>query len=1216
MQTFFFKIDQWARRHALWAVAMAVVYLLLFGWLSSKLSFEEDVSKLIPASNEEKLPTRVLSQLNFADNISVLVSAPSNAEPTELPEAAAYLESEIRKRCAPYLKSIQARVGEEQTQNTIEFVYGHLPFFLSAADYESIDAKLNRDSISNIADANLRAMLSPSGMVTAQYIRRDPLGLAFRALEKLKPSGEAPFTIENGYLTRLSGREIALFLTPNQPASETDANSALAEHIYDIQRDFHTKFPGLQCDVFGAALVSVANASQIKSDIQLSTGVAMTALMLILALFYRRWFIPLLIFLPTAFALVFSLALLYVLKGKISAISLGIGAILIGITIDYALHILTHYKQSGSLKSLYKALTRPLFMSAATTAIAFLCLLFVKSEALQDLGIFAASIVMASAFFSLLLIPQFYRPDGKSVERTHIIERLSRFAFEKNKILVWGTVLLVGVCAMSFHRVTFNSDISQLNYIPAHLQQARAKLEGDQAGLKSIYVAAHAAHRADAILANESAYELLQALQKEGDIEYFTSIGHFALSDAKQTGHLRQWESFWTDEKKKTVRDLFVSEGAKLGMNANTYSAFFEYLDKDFKPPGMDKWQEFEALQFDQFVSVRQDLSTVLSVVKVKPENREKVLSKLAAHEFLLAIDRQQMNERFLDRLQTDFSLLVNLSFGAILLVLFAFFRRFELVLLSSIPIALTAVVTAGLMAWFTIELNIFSSIVCTLVFGHGVDFSIFMTSALQKEHTTGRNQMPVYRTSILLAVLTTVLGIGALVFAKHPALRSISAVALIGVSAAVLITFVLYPILFRFFISARPARGKAPLRFWRTIHSVLSFAYYGLGGILLSLVAWLVFKILPISKARKLLVFHRLMSSYMLSVFWTYPRVKRKVLNPANERFEKPAIVIANHSSFLDILALGSLSTKLVFMVSDWVYRSPVIGLGVRLAGFYPASRGIEGGLDHLKKKIDQGYSLVIFPEGTRSSDNSIKRFKKGAFFLAETFSMDIVPVVIHGLSEVAPKGDFILNPGRTTLEVLPRIPFDSEAYGTDYASRTKNINRMMRTHYAKMRLEFEPPDYFKAQVLESFDYKEQEVVRSVRKDLDRNSKRYHWIGRQIKEGSRLLHFGQDFGQIDVLLALMHPGCDIDSITENEEASAIASTNYIAIKRGIRYTDAPSGVYDLLLVSGFSTQIETDFELPRLIVLCHSNLIAYFAARGYVQKAQFDANTVVLEKA
>lgn len=1215
MQTFFFNADRWIRLNVRWALAAAVVYLLLFGWLSLRLGFEEDVSKLIPASEEERRSTQILSQLNFADNISVVLSAKGET-PELLADAAAYLESEIERRCAPYLKNIQGRVDDARMQQTVDFVYENLPFFLSDADYDRIENQLNRDSISGIVGANLRAMLSPSGIVISDYIRRDPMGLTFGALKQLQPGDNSGFRIENGYLTRSNGREVALFLTPREPASETDKNSELASELYEIQQSFHEKFPKVEARIFGASLVAVANASQIKRDIQLSTGVAMTLLMVILALFYRRWFIPLLIFLPTVFGLVFSLALLYLLKGKISAISLGIGAILIGITIDYSLHILTHYKQSGSLKNLYRDITRPLFMSSATTAIAFLCLVFVKSEALQDLGIFAASIVMASAFFSLLLIPQLYQPDGHSAERAHVIDKLSRIAFEKNKFLVWTTIALVGVCAFSFHRVSFNGDIGQLNYVPENLQQARAALEGSQSGLKSIYVAAHGKSQSDAFLSHEAVSARLQTLQSGGLIENVTSLGPFAVSDSLQSARLNRWNAFWTEERKAGIKQLFVSEGVPAGMNARAYEPFFAHLDAEFVVPGIEKWRSFEALQFDQFVSHRADLTTVLSIVKVKPEHRLAVLSGLSGSEFWLAIDRQQMNERFLARLQHDFSTLVNLSFGAVLLVLFVFFRRFELVLLSSIPIALTAMVTAGLMAWFDIELNIFSSIVCTLVFGHGVDFSIFMTSALQKEHTTGKNQMPVYRASILLAVLTTILGIGALVFAKHPALRSISTVALIGVSVAVLITFVLYPRVFRFFISNRTKNGKSPLRFWRTIHSVLSFAYYGAGGVLLSLVAWVVFKLFPISHARKLRIFHRLMSSYMLSVFWTYPRVKRIVLNPLGERFDKPAIIVANHSSFLDILALGSLSTKTVFMVSDWVYRSPVIGLGVRLAGFYPASQGIEGGVDELRKKIDQGYSLVIFPEGTRSPDNSIKRFKKGAFFLAQQFSLDIVPVVIHGLSEVAPKRDFILNPGRMTVQILPRIPSDSNQYGSDYASKTKNINRMMRAHYAKMRLELEPASYFKALLLESFDYKERDIVKDVRADIDQNLNRYHWIGRQIADSARVLHLSDDYGQLDMLLALMHPGIAIESVQMRPEAAEIATSNYIAKKRNLRYVQTPSGPYDILLVSADIDPKTIDVNLPDTIVVRGSELIAYFAANGYVCKSQFDKRTAVLLKA
>lgn len=98
------------------------------------------------------------------------------------------------------------------------------------------------------------------------------------------------------------------------------------------------------------------------------------------------------------------------------------------------------------------------------------------------------------------------------------------------------------------------------------------------------------------------------------------------------------------------------------------------------------------------------------------------------------------------------------------------FFRNFELTLLTMFPIVLTGIVTAGLLWLFGLELNIFSTVVCTLLVGVGDDFSIFLTQAMQKEHTTGKNQLPTYRTSIMLPVFTTILSIGSLIFAKNPA--------------------------------------------------------------------------------------------------------------------------------------------------------------------------------------------------------------------------------------------------------------------------------------------------------------------------------------------------------------------------------------------------------------------------------------------------------------
>src|SRR5690606_32943838 len=95
----------------------------------------------------------------------------------------------------------------------------------------------------------------------------------------------------------------------------------------------------------------------IKTDISTTVLISMSVLMLLLILFYRKIYIPLLVFIPTVFAALFGMACLYLYKPVISAISLSVAAVLIGITIDYALHILTHYKKSGNVRALYRELT-------------------------------------------------------------------------------------------------------------------------------------------------------------------------------------------------------------------------------------------------------------------------------------------------------------------------------------------------------------------------------------------------------------------------------------------------------------------------------------------------------------------------------------------------------------------------------------------------------------------------------------------------------------------------------------------------------------------------------------------------------------------------------------------------------------------------------------------------------------------------------------------
>lgn len=556
----------------------------------------------------------------------------------------------------------------------------------------------------------------------------------------------------------------------------------------------------------------------------------------------------------------------------------------------------------------------------------------------------------------------------------------------------------------------------------------------------------------------------------------------------------------------------------------------------------------------------------------------------------MVVIDRQQTNETFLGTLKNNFERLVDYSFIAIFLILLFAFRRIELVIVTIIPIMVSWIMTSGIMGMFDLQFNIINIIVCTLIFGIGVDYSIFMTAGLQKELTFGKSELPTYRTSILLSVATTILGIGVLIFAKHPALQSIALIALVGIMSALLITFVLQPLVFDFFVSNRIRKGKAPYEIKRLIHSALSFTYYGLGGFLLSIIGVVSMKLLPVSKKAKLRAFHFMFSKFSQSVLMSYPSIRRTINNPHNEKFDKPAVIIANHTSFLDILAVAMLSPKIVFLVSDWVYNSPIFGKGVRLAGFYPVSDGIDNGVEHLREKVNQGFSLMVFPEGTRSEDNLIKRFHKGAFYLAEKLRLDIIPVTIHGYSEVLPKGDFIINGGKTTVQIGKRIKPDDVAFGSDFTERTKKISALFKSDYQKLREDLEQPQYFEKMIMNSFAYKERKVIQDVKKDLNDQLKLYHQLNGMISPKAKILHLANDYGQLDVLLTLQQPQRKIISFISDEEKRWVAQTNYILKKRNILYTENTNQLpeFDLILISAIAneSEIETVIQKATHIIL------------------------------
>lgn len=1195
--------------------AVGIAVLCIF--FASKINFEEDINQIIPKNEKSDLTAKVLRQLNFSDKIIVIIENKSREDSFQLSETADTFLQKIEP-LQKYIGSVQGKVNDNEISETFDFVNQNLPLFLNENDYKEIDQKLQKDSIALQVENNYRSLVSPTSLVTKEFIKKDPLGLTFLGIKKLNALNiSKDFKLEDSYIVTKDGKNLLLFIDPKNKSNDTKANEVFIDQLNMIKDHINTQFKGkTEISYFGSPVIAVANAKQIKKDIQNTVMISMTVLLVLLIYYFRNFLTPVIVFLPTVFSVLLALLVLYFIKDKISAISLSVGAILIGITIDYALHILTHYKHNNNIEELYKEITQPIILSSATTAVSFLCLVFVRSEALKDLGLFAAITVILSSISALIIVPQLYRPK-KTTEKHHtnFIDRIGSYPYEKNKPLIIGCSVIIIACLFGFRHVGFNEDIGELNYIPKELKISEAKLQKlSDITSKSIYTISYGNSEEEALARNSQLSSFLEKEKKEGKILSYNSIGNVVLSEKDQQNKIKEWKAFWSQNKKSQTLSELVSNGIRFGFNSSAFDNFNETLNKNYSTLQLKEYQKVKALQISEFLNNEKGFYTVSNVVKVSENKRDSFIKDVEKKHDAIAIDRQQMNENFLGLLKRDFSTLINYSLLAIILTIIIFFRNFELTVLTMFPIVLTGVVTAGILYFLGLELNIFSTVVCTLVFGVGDDFSIFLTQAMQKEHTKGKNELPTYRTSIILAVFTTILSIGSLIFAKHPALHSLALVALIGMFSVIIITSTLYPFWFRLLITNRAKKGLSPITFRLFLNSVISFFYYGLGGFIFSVLGSFFVKN---SKGKTLDLIKLLMAKFLTSVLYSNPFVKKRVINNPSEDFSKPAVIIANHTSFLDTLAIAMATHKIIYLVNDWVYQSPVFGKLVRALGFFPVSQGIENGMEKLREKIEQGYSLVVFPEAERSYTNDVKRFHKGAFYLAEQFGLDILPIYIHGNSEVLPKGDFIIYDGSITVKVGDRISKEDLSFGKNYSERTKKVNAYFREKFAELRSEIEDENYFKKKLFLSYLYKDTEVVQEVKNDFKINKSVYFELNKHIPNDVNILHIADDFGQKDALLTLYQASRKIFSWIRDDNKREIAAQSYLVKKRKIHYIKERSEVnknIDVLLISDDHFKMDSLQTFPQTIIFVNTRNLS-FENEDYILEYSSDSLKVFKAK-
>lgn len=1210
-------------------VVLPLFFLLcaLLVWRLLSIEYKEDIADFLPSNEQTERYTEVYRHLGGQDRIVVIFSVKDSTRYSE-DERAAMLSAAIESFAAEVAKcdttgmiaNLQLGVDESVMFELADFIRRNYKLFLTDEDYTRIDSLLSVPGFAMKQLENDKMMLMlPAGGVLAENMQYDPLNLFYPVLQRLNSfnlAGEN-FKIADGMILSGDGNRAFAFFTSPFGMSETHNNEQLARLLDDMVRSVEESVPEVSVSAVGGPLIAVTNSMQIKRDSIWAVSLSLVLIFALLIFSFRRLSYLFWIFAALLFGGVFALGVMACFKSGISVIVLGIGSVIIGIAANYPLHFLDHLKHEPCRRTALKEMVTPLLIGNITTVGAFLCLVFLKAEAMRDLGFFGSFTLVGTILFVLLFMPLFAKggrvrgekEDWGSVdvqEKNNVAadgeasggvtvevekeEKLGSSIIDEEEekqgnrrevymgkrgnsrvaVMLAVPVLLLTLLFGYFSLDTsFDSNIQHINYMT---EQQRADMAFLQKNISDdsteyIYAVSQGSTMQEALENNEKLTGRLNGFVGKGRIMEIKGIGNFMPSVAAQMADHDKWTELWS--RHADIVDSLQLYKVRAGFSSTAFAPFFEgvantgisgdsgYIkETGYFAPIMDIMGKNYLIEEDSLVRV-------VNYLKVRKDDSQEVRSEIERAGIMVdgsfVFDSGDVGNQLVSILSDEFNYIGFICGFVVFFFLWLSFASVELSLLSFLPLAVSWLWILGIMQILGIQFNIVSVILAAFIFGQGDDYTIFITEGLVYEYAYGKRLLASYKRSVALSAAIMFAGMGMLLFAKHPALNSLAVVAIIGMITVVVMAYYLPPLVFRWITTKGGEYREVPLTLGRIFRSVKAFAFFLFAAYFYVLpYGFITLKLLKPTEKRKLR-FHKLLQRLAKFAIYRIPGAPFILDNPFGESFEKPAVIICNHQSHIDLMCTLMLSPKIVVLTNDWVWNNPFYGRIIKFAEFYPVSNGAEAGLGKMKELMDRGYSILVFPEGTRSEDCSVQRFHKGAFYLARQLKSDIVPLFIHGFGHVLPKKDFMLRPGNLFMQVGKRVSsgeIERICNGVEGERQdrvlTSCFSKIYKNRLEELRCHLEDMYYFMGYAKLKYYYKGAAVEAGARRMFKKMAEKdlYHLL--PDKESANMLetdakrgvvwirNSGQ--GEFALLFALAHKNMVVYAFERDEDSAAVAA--------------------------------------------------------------------------
>ena len=814
MTALFIRLADFFRSHR-WACWLSMAALFaFFGYYAMQIHLEEDINKLMPSSKNEDGTTKLaFADLKIKDKTFLLFERISgntqesgNADLSGLIAVCDAFIDSLQQDTA-LIEDVFYRLDDELMPDAIDYMTQHLPAYIDTTAYARFDSLLTREHMAQQMQQNREDLMGEFGEMFPELIMTDPIGMRDVLAEQLKPlmSAGSYQTIENHFFVPDSTVCLA-FITPRFSSTNTGQGSALFQHLNDLIEQFKTTHPDVRISYHGTPASGFYNSTQIKHDLTTTITGALVLVLIFLLVCFRRWdTIPLLL-LPVVFGTLFGLAMMYWLKGQFSLLALGIGGVVLGVALSYVLHVLTHHQYVTDMRQMLRDQVKPVWLGCLTTIGSFAGLIFIKTDLLQDFGLFAAFAILGTTLFSLTFLPQLLSSKTNAHALTWI-DRINAYPLDRKKPLLAVILLVtvVGIGAYIIGGTRFDADMHNLGYEEELTEYSEQLLrKKTYTGDKQKYFASQGKTMEEAIEHFALLDQELDSLQQLGLVKSYGKTNQVFVPLRVQQERIDAWKRYWTPERLGKVRSLIQATAAQAGLRPEGFEPFFEAATANYEPDALYEAgiipKGYQSTLMEQsyggdylcFTSVRCANDSVRS----SESDYIRICDAVARHPELLVLDTYYYTTDTLNQMNDDFNVLQWLSMLFVFSVLLVSFRfNVKNTLLAFMPILLSWIIVLGAMVLFDVRFNLISIIISTFIFGVGVDYSIFVMNGLTDPDS---KKLQYHKTAIFLSAVTLIVSVSSMLIASHPAIRSVGFSTLVGLLAAVILSYVLQPAVYR----------------------------------------------------------------------------------------------------------------------------------------------------------------------------------------------------------------------------------------------------------------------------------------------------------------------------------------------------------------------------------------------------------------------------------